>query len=194
MTKKIFLLALAVLTVSILAAGTAAYHSVRGEADNVVTTAGISVALQEWADQARTQPYEVAHPGNKVEGVVPGQTVTKIVEVQNTGLSPAYVRVKVEKAVTLRDGTEGDAAPLRLDFNDSDWQAQGEGDGLYYYYTKSLEPAATTTPLFTQVAFDPGMDNTYRGSAASVDVTAYATQTAHNDQAGALGAQGWPQE
>ena len=53
-----------------LAAGTIAYFNSEGKAHNVITTGGVEIAVQEWADEERTKPFE------DVTGVMPETTVT----------------------------------------------------------------------------------------------------------------------
>lgn len=120
-------------------------------------------------------------------GVVPGSAVPKYVEVENTGASAAYVRVRVQKDVRLPEGTAGDAAAVTLDINTQDWTAR---DG-YYYYNKPLQPGERTPYLFTEVRFAAEMDARYGGAQIEVRVQAEATQAANNGQS-ALEAAGWP--
>ena len=104
---------------------------------------------------------------------MPGTAVTKIVEVQNTGANDAYIRIKVDKSITLAGEGEPNLDLLTLDFNATDWIPGEDG---YYYYNEILAPGEVTEPLFTTVSFDTGMNNLYQNSTAAVDVAAYAVQ------------------
>ncbi len=185
MKKRLFALAVIIICLSLTAYGTLAYFSSENTAHNVITSSSVDIQLQEWADEDKTVPF----PEEGVSGVMPGTEVTKIAEVKNTGPEPVWVRVSVEKIITLAEGVEGDVnvGLLLLDFNQEYWTL---ADG-FYYYNQPLNPGETTVELFASVAFDPAMDNIYQNSTASVVVTAYAVQTANNGSS-ALEAAGWP--
>ncbi len=185
MKKRLFALAVIMICLSLTAYGTLAYFSSENTAHNVITSSSVAIELQEWADEDKTVPF----PEEGVSGVMPGTEVTKIAEVKNTGPEPVWIRVSVEKIITLAEGVEGDVnvGLLLLDFNQEYWTL---ADG-FYYYNQPLNPGETTVELFASVAFDPAMDNIYQNSTASVVVTAYAVQTANNGSS-ALEAAGWP--
>lgn len=185
MKKKTVTLALIVALLAICAIGTTAFFTDRGKATNVITTGGVKIDLLETA----VKDGELA-PFEDVVGVMPGSEVSKIVEVKNIGESDAYIRISVEKAITLAENREGevDLSLVKLDINTADWTEQ---DG-YYYYNSALKPNETTAPLFTTVSFSADMGNLYQNSSLTVNVTAEATQVANNG-ASALTANGWPQ-
>ncbi len=188
MKRKILAAAMIVICLSLLAYGTMAYFSSEDTAHNVITSGGVNIDLQEWADKEKTVPF----PEDGVTGVMPGTDVTKIVEVKNTGSSDAYVRVKVAKDIILQDEAEGqpDLGLMKIDFDQTYWTHGSDG---YYYYKTALQPGAVTEPLFASVSFDISMDNKYQNSTAKVDVTVYAVQTANNGSS-AFEAKGWPEE
>lgn len=183
--KKVLALALAVICLSSLAYGTLAFFTYKDVAHNVITSGDIKIELLEWADEAKKKPF----PDKGVSGVVPGMEVTKIVEVKNTCDNAAYVRVKVDKDITLAQGVTAapDTGYLDIKFDTENWTWK---DG-YYYYNKPLAPHATTEPLFAAVTFDPQMGNEYQNSTATVTVKAYAVQVVNNEDT-ALTAGGWP--
>ena len=96
MKRKILILSVLAICIATLAAGTLAYFTSEGKAHNVITTGGVEIAVQEWADMEKTKPFE------NLTGVMPNATVTKIAEVKNTGASDAWIRVKVEKNIQLQ--------------------------------------------------------------------------------------------
>ena len=96
MKRKLLILSVLVICIATLAAGTLAYFTSEGTAHNVITTGGVEIAVQEWADEGRQTPFE------DLTGIMPGMTVTKIAEIRNTGASEAWVRVKVEKNIRLQ--------------------------------------------------------------------------------------------
>ena len=183
MKRKIFALAVLALYVATLAAGTIAFFTSESPiAHNVITTGGIAIELKEWADEAKTKPFE------NLDNVMPGTDATKIAEVKNTGENPAWVRVKLEKSITLKEGGEADLSLLALDIDTDKWTAGGDG---YYYYKDILQPGETTAPLFTKVTFDKTMGNEYQNAKAEITVAAQAVQSANNGETVDKAA-GWP--
>lgn len=184
MKRKLLVLSVLAICLAILTAGTLAYFTVESTAHNVITTGGADIALLEWADAEKTQPFE------NLTGVMPNTSVTKIAEVKNTGNSSLWVRVKIEKDIEPAQGVSAPLDPdmLELDINSADWVDGGDG---YLYYNSALLPGETTTPVFTTVTFKAGMGNDYKKATATVDVTAQAVQTANNGSS-AQTAAGWP--
>ena len=181
MKRKLLLLSVLAICVATLAAGTLAYFSADGTARNVITTGNVSIAVEEWADADKTQPFE------DLTGIMPGTTVTKIAEVRNTGEADAWIRVRLTGDIRLTGDGTPDPSLVKPDLNTTDWT---ERDG-YYYSTKALKPGEVTAPIFTAVTFGTAMGNEYQNATATVDVFAQAVQTANNG-ATVLDAQGWP--
>lgn len=181
MKRKLLILSVLAICIATLAAGTLAYFTSEGKAHNVLTTGGVEITVQEWADEEKTKPFE------DLSGIMPGMTVTKIAEIKNTGASDAWVRVKVEKNIKLQGEGTPNTALVELKLNAADWT---EKDG-YYYYTKALKPGEVTAPIFTAVTFNATMGNEYQNATATVDVFAQAVQTANNGDT-VMDAQGWP--
>ncbi len=114
MKRKLLVISLVVICAAILAAGTLAYFNAEGTAHNVITTGGVKIAVQEWADAEKTQPFE------DLEGIMPGATVTKIAEVKNTGASDAWIRVSVTKRIELKGEGEANPELVELALNKTD--------------------------------------------------------------------------
>ena len=168
MDKKLFaFVSAAAICCALVVGGTLAYFNAEEKVHNVITSGGVDIALNEWADLDKT----------------------KVVEVENIGESPAWIRVDAGKAVSLSGGAEGDASVVSMDFNTEFW-TQGE-DG-YWYYNQALQAGQLTEPLFTQVYFAAHMGNEYQGSEAVVDICVQAVQSDNNSDS-ALTATGWPQ-
>ena len=182
MKRKLLILSVLAICVAMLAGGTLAFFTSEDKAHNVITTGGVEITLQEWADEAKTTPFK------DLTGVMPNTTVTKIAEIKNTGASDAWVRVKVEKNIKLQGDGTPDTGLVELKLNTVDWT---EKDG-YYYYNKILKPGEITAPVFTSVSFAADMGDEYQDAAATVDVFAQAVQIANNGDT-VLTAQGWPQ-
>ena len=181
MKRKLLILSVLAICIATLAAGTLAYFTSEGKAHNVITTGGVEITVQEWADVEKTKPFE------DLTGVMPNTTVTKIAEIKNTGASDAWVRVKVEKSIKLQGEGTPDTGLVELTINTTDWT---EKDG-YFYYTKALKPGEVTAPIFTAVTFKADMGNEYQNATATVDVSAQAVQTANNGDT-VMDAKGWP--
>ena len=187
MKKRILSIALLMIGLSIVASGTNAFYTAEETSHNVITTGNIDIELIELME---TEEGEVI-PFENVDGVMPGRTVSKIVIVKNTGSQPAYVKVKVEKTATLRDGSveNGELPFVTCDINTEMWT---EKDG-YYYYNEAVDVGGETAPLFTEVHFSKNMGNEYKKSKVELAVQAFATQVANNGDH-ALEALGWPEE
>ena len=184
MKKKILIAAAVVLALAIAAGGTLAYFTSRTVVHNVITTGEIKIDLIE----------KMQTPNGLVDfedqsGVMPDTEVSKIVSVKNVGKNDAFIRVQVEKTVTLRDGVNAtpDLDLIQIDYDTEHWTLR---DG-YYYYNEILEPGEETEVLFSAVSFAPEMGNEYQNAEVAISVLAEATQVANNG-ATALEASGWP--
>lgn len=186
MKRKITLIAAAAICVSMLAYGTNAFFTAEDKAHNVITTGDLDIELVEMAvseDGGELVPFE------DVIGVMPGEEVSKIVTIRNKGTQPAYVRIKLDKAITFAEGISGkaDLSLLSCDLNTKDWT---EKDG-YFYYNQILPAGKETTLHFENVKFAESMGNIYQNCKAEIFVYAQATQVANNGDA-VLEAKGWP--
>lgn len=182
MKRRILIVSILVICISMLATGSLAYFTSEGRAHNVITTGAVDIEVQEWADPEREVPFE------DLDGVMPGAEITKIAEVKNIGASEAWIRVEVTKNIQLAGEGQPDTDLVVLDLNTADWTAGEDG---YLYYNKPVQPGEVTAPVFTTVTFDADMSNEYQYATATVDVYAQAVQTANNGET-AQQAQGWP--
>lgn len=186
MKKKCLICAFIAICLSIVAYGTTAYFSYEDTATNVITAGDIKIELQEWSiPNGDGEPI----PFEDVIDVQPGMDISKIVQIKNTGGQDAWVRISLNKAITLADGVEGevDLSLISYDLNTEYWIEQNG----YYYYNTILKSGETTKPLFTKVKFSPDMSNLYQYSKAVIGVNAQATQVIHNGET-VLEANGWP--
>lgn len=197
MKKKIVVLATLVICAAIMASGTLAYYTAEDTAHNVITSGGVAIEVVEKMEQvdAEGKVTLVDFPENEIMGVLPSESVSKIVTVENTGASEAWIRVKVEMSITAEDGS---AMPLTFGTDEipvmeyevlEGWVDGGDG---YYYYEESVAPNAATGELFTEVNFAPGMGNEYQNCTANVIISAQAVQVANNGD-DVLEAAGWPE-
>lgn len=183
MKKKLFALSVMAMLIAICSFGTAAFYNAQDTAHNVITMGNVNIAISEWADEEKTIEF------SNVDGVLPNTSVTKVVEIRNTGKSDAWVRVRIEKNISLNSDSEGDTGLISLNINEGAWI---DGNDGYYYYSKKLSEDEVTEPIFTKVDFSKDMDNTYVGAVCSVEVFAEAVQSANNGD-DVLSADGWPE-
>lgn len=180
---KTLVLALLLILLGAVSAGTLAYFTAEETAHNVITSGGVDIELIERIDEDTPWPEE------GMDGVMPGEDVPKIVTVKNTGASDAWIRVKADVTITRADGTEGDPNLIEIDYDTANWT---ERNG-YWYYNKAAAPGVETEALFTKVTFKTTMDNPYQNCTVSVDVRAQAVQTANNGET-VMEAAGWPKD
>lgn|GEM_PF-277758 len=201
MTRKRLVLAAAIVAiVGLAAAGTNAFITSEAHTTNVITTAKIDIDLIE---STMVDGEKIEWPGDGITGVMPGQNVSKIVEVENKdGSGPAWVRVHVDSEIQKAGETEREDGSELLSFDLSDQWIEGKGENAgYYYYSQPVAPGQTTPPLFTKVTFAGAMDNSYQNCTAYVHVSAQAVQVKNNGaDLTALTAdnytqvQGWPSD
>ena len=194
MKKKVLLLLVVALCMTAFTTGTLAYFTGEDTAHNVITTGGVNIAIVEkQAVQGEDGMTEIDFPKNGITGVMPGTTVSKIVKVQNTGASEAWIRVKVDAGITSApteqnpNGAALSTSVMTYDVQSSDWAYR---DG-YYYYQKPVASRELTAALFNTVSFSKDMDNTYQNCTANIEIYAQAVQTANNGET-VLEAKGWP--
>lgn len=189
MKKKLITIAVAVLCVAMLGYSTIAYFTHEDTATNVITSGNIQIALQETAINEEGETILFQESQERFD-VMPGEEVSKIVQVENTGSNDAYVRIKIEKTIDLAEGVGGtaDISLIAMDIDTENWT---EKDG-HYYYNRPLLPGEKTEPLFKNVIFDPNMSNMYQNSTAVIKVDAQATQVKNNGTT-VFEAGGWPQ-
>lgn len=187
--KKMVTIAVLLLALTMLGYGTIAFFTAEETATNVITAGNVDIELQETAvtEDGKTIMFEESQ---ERFGVMPGEEVSKIVQIVNTGDNEAYVRIGIEKSIKLAEGISGESNTdlITMDFNSDNWTAK---DG-YYYYNQALAPGTKTEPLFRNVIFNPSMSNMYQGSEAIIKVDAQATQVKNNG-ATVFEAAGWPQ-
>ena len=190
MKKKILVLAALAIAIAIAATGTLAYFTATGTARNVITSGGISIAIEE---KTLSGDGLVDFPRDGLKDVMPGTSASKIVRVKNTGPNEAWIRVKVEASITSADGktlpdTLAGGTPV-INFEIlSGWTKGSDG---YYYYEKPVANGEKTSELLREVAFAAKMGNEYQGCKADLLITAQAVQTANNG-AKVTEAKGWP--
>lgn len=172
MRKKWTLITVLVLAVAVLAAGTWAYVSVQGRADNVITLGSVRLTLHD--ENGAGEPA-----GDTA--VMPGGAAVQTVFVENTGESAFYTRIKLEIEGLDSSGAEMQlpAGFVTLDLNRTDWTPGADG---YFYYNDAVTPGAETPALFQTVRFSDAMDDSYLGVTLRLRLTAEAVQTRNLEQ------------
>ena len=133
-------------------------------------------------------------PTTGISGVMPGQSVDKLVTVDNVGTGESWIRAGI---VCRIESVDGEELPLTLEYADGEdvlsfdineemWTEKGG----YYYYTDPVKADTSTEQLFTQVTFNKAMGNEYQGCTAYVDVAAQAVQVKNNGET-VFDAMGW---
>lgn len=176
--------ALAIIVVALLAGGTAALFTASATSNSVVTAGNVALELH---DRMNTPEGVVDFPENGVD-VMPGDVVSKIATVENTGDHPLFARVQISKSAT--DQTLPFDRGLSIAPDATHWIAGPDG---FYYYHRALEPGEETEPLFDKVTVDPDIvDNAFLGHEMSITLTAHAVQSENNGD-DPRSAVGWPQ-
>lgn len=170
------------LLAALVAFGTVAHFSGEAHVTNVITTGQIDITLNEYTKDENGEP--ISWPSNGISGVMPGQSVDKLVSVKSeAGSGDAWVRVQVDTLIVPAGATLEseerlpDNGMLIFNFDTDNWIVGEDG---YYYYRDSLKAGDTTPELFTTVTFDKTMPNEYQGCTAYVYVTAQAVQVKNN--------------
>ena len=185
MKKKILLAAALAICLAVAASGTLAYFTSGDAAHNVITTGGVKIAVVE--KMQSEDGVLVDFPKEGMRGVMPGSDISKIVRVENTGESEAWIRVKVEAKITSADNEELPVDVMHYEIGEN-WHMDFDG---FLYYAKPVAPGESTEMLFDTVRFAPEMGNAYQNCTANIWISAQAVQTANNGET-VLEAQGWP--
>ena len=197
MKKKIFIYALIGVCLSIAVSGTLAYFTDEETAHNIITSGSVNIEVIEKTHG--DNDVLIDFPKDGIKGIMPGKTVSKIVQVKNTGNNEAWIRIKVESLITDTAGNElpsviyDDNPVIKYSILEG-WLDGGDG---FYYYKSPLKPNEMTDALFKEVKFNPMMGNEYQNCTANIIINAYAVQTANNpipDGGSVIDIKGWSQK
>lgn len=193
MKRKILLIAVVVICLSLLCYGTLAYFTYEDTAHNVITTGGVAIQLIE---KTRSGDTLLDFPEEGLTGIMPGASASKIVSVENTGSADAWIRISVDTTII---GANGKALPIELKDGTPvlsftvDASAWTLGEDGYYYYNATVASGESTETLFEEVHFAAQMGNEYQNCTANLIISAQAVQSANNGDA-VLEALGWSAE
>ena len=194
MKRKVFALAIIAICAAVTAAGTWAYFTDSAHAHNVITSGGIDIEIVESKIDENGEKVDFE---NNIKGIMPGQSVSKIVEVKNHEDSgDAWIRVFVQMGISepgdpitnpliknlpLEIEVNGEMIPVvTYQVNEEHW-VYDEDDG-YYHYKQPVASGEQTEPLFEEVEFAPEMGNEYQNCTVRIDITAEAVQAVHNGE------------
>lgn len=173
--RKLMLGSAIVLVVLLVAGGTLAWFTATApEVENKFTAGTVSILLHDIFTE--------------VENLNPGDCYDKIVTVENTGSKKAMVRVHERTVFTGLDPLFVPNMNVVSYTLHSDWAYDTTNN--YFYYTKVLDPGATTPPILggNKICFDGAlMGNEYQGAQFSIFLEADAIQATNN----APTAEGW---
>jgi len=121
------------------------------------------------------EEFATPDEGTPIRG---GNIITKRNWVQNEGDIASFVRVKVFPVLTTMDSSvhlevQFDKQLYYENLNTSEWKNGGDG---YFYYTKLLEPGASTEILFEKVRLDENIAD-YANSILTVTLIAESVET-----------------
>lgn len=175
MKKQIIIGSVFAVTAAVAAGSTLAYFTAEDTAENVISTGNIDIKINEYKTVPDTDILlEYTDPETPV---MPGDTISKIVKVENTGSGTAYIRAKIN--MYFRDNDSLATEPVQLSLNTTDWE-YNETDG-YYYYKNILDTESETTPLFESFTIDSSAGNEYENQTLIIDIDAQAIQEKNND-------------
>ncbi len=179
MKRRLLVIFSVIAILALLGTGSLAYYTAQGTASNIITTGNVQLRIVETSSDGSAFPAEGVT-------IMPGDTVSKILQVENTGGSGMYLRVQLHSYV---EGSQLSAEGcMEIDIDTQYWTLK---DG-WYYYNSAIEPGEMTQPLFTGVHFNgDAVDNKYLGKVFALDVSAHAVQSANNGET-VWQAAGWP--
>ena len=179
--KALAFISVVIACLALLASGSLAYYVTDQRTHNVITSGNIKIELHEYSDLSQTTAY----PTTDAVTIMPSNSITKVVVVENTGTGEAWVRVKVDEVIdSTADDLAMGAGLIQPDYNTAYWTQKTDG---CWYYNTPLSANSKTEPLFTYVHFSEAIGNSYQGDAASIAITAQAVQAANN-----AATDGWP--
>lgn len=113
------------------------------------------------------------------EGMFPGTSVDKVVQLRNEGETTSIVRVQLEKRIgdyvddVFIDDKALDINNISLVTNDKDWHLHEDG---WYYYSEPLVGGQLTTPLLYSFNLSKDVGNEYEKKHIQIVVNAESVQ------------------
>lgn len=165
---KFFVISICMMILTFCTQTTLAYYTTVGKATNIVTTGNVRFIIHETTEQGTDFPEDGVY-------IIPGQVVSKRVNIESVCEHPFYLRVKIVYGVNSTELSVDDC--FKLNINSENWQLH---DG-WYYYKGALAPGETTPEVFSKVEIvGSKVDNSYIGKTLSLTVVAQAVQSENN--------------
>lgn len=171
-----------VIAVGLIGGGTLAYTTREARAENEITAGDIDVELFNMLDA------DTAMPEEGIYGVLANISYPNIVYAYNNCDYPEYIRMRVSKEVTDKEGNTLDSSKFVPNINTKDW-TYSEKDG-YYYYNHILEPHKNSAPLYESIYFDKTVNNRYKTATLDMHIVVEAVQSDNNGES-VFEAEGW---
>lgn len=155
----------------------------------LVIVTGIGSSIAAWSSQTKSKNLismgsvrgKIVEEYQQESVVYPGGSVSKTVNVSNTGSVDMLARVKVD---TFWNHDAGEVEPIgnediQIDFNSSNWYFDQQSG--YYYYKNVLSPGETTEqPLFSSFAVSKNLNQAYAGANGTIQVKMECVQAGGN--------------
>lgn len=191
MKRRLLASGLIIVLLAVMAYGSIAYLTSEGHATNIITTGSIKLNLREMQVDSDGELVDYPEDG-LINGVLPGQAVSKIPYIENVGNQDFYTRVKINIEVISADGSSIlDNAVIQPVIDTENWTLN---DG-WYYYTGEVAAGTRVAP-FESVKFSEDIANEYQGCKVKLDIDAQAVQVKNNpipDNGSILEIVGWPE-
>ena len=149
-----------------------------------VLMAGIGMTYA-WNMHEATQPNNLSSHSTEVKIVESfpdptvgvGATKPKVVQFQNTGSAPAFLRVSYAETWTSNTGEwlESNGSHATKDWA-SAWSAEWVYIDGWYYYTKVLAAGASTTQVLNSVSFPMTLPSAYANGSYTLNFQAEVVQ------------------
>lgn len=182
MKKKLLALSMTAICISAVAAGTLAYYTSEVTVSQNKITSGkieVEIAAEDGNGTHVTLP-------EKLNGIMPGKTMDyDSVVVENTGTSPAWIRVQASTEIIENNPAAENLLPsiapdgkfvVAYTLN-QDWI---DGNDGYYYYKYPVNPNEKTSMMIDEITINSSIGNDYKGCTISINVSAQAVQSKNN--------------
>lgn len=182
MKKRLVLMGItAALTVTAVTGGAlAAFQAAGSPAQNRISIRDLEISLKEGTAFGGRSDVSGQYK------VMPGDEITRPVAVENTGSTELYARIVItrhwgyeENGVVEKD-FDLDPEMIRLDLaEDGSWivDPTSTGERIVLYYSRPVEPDASTTEVMSGFEIPEDLTNAYGGKTVCLDLKADAIQT-----------------
>ena len=175
------ILLIIVIVAGLIGGGSLAYITREDRAKNTISSGEIKVKLYNMLDE------NTAMPEKGIYGVLANISYPNIVYAHNDCDYPEFIRMRISKKITDKEGNQLDTAKIIPNINTDDWTYKEDG---YYYYNHVLAPHSDTAPLYETLYFDKSINNDYKTATLQVHIVVEAVQSDNNSDS-ALEAEGW---